>query len=89
MAHVFLPIRSAHATSRTRAMRMLCSFLDGSHCQAINYLLSHKLIVVGTLVGYDDWPAGGRSGGEQRAHREITKQWGLRCNTRHVAGGLA
>ena len=33
---------------------------------------------MGTLVGYDDWPAGGRSGGEQRAHREITKQWGLR-----------
>jgi len=49
-----------------------------STMQALDYMLTNKLIVVGTLVGFDDWPAGGRRGGEQRAHRELTKKWGLR-----------
>jgi len=46
--------------------------------QALEYLLRHNLLVPGSVVGYDDWPAGGRRGGEQRAHRELTKAWGLR-----------
>lgn len=48
-----------------------------STVQAMSFLLENKLLVVGSLVGYDDWPAGGRAGGEQRAHREITRKFGL------------
>ena len=46
--------------------------------QALEFLLKNKLMVIGTIVGYDDWPAGGRQGGEQRVHREATQSWGLR-----------
>ena len=35
----------------------------------------------GTLVGYDDWAAGGAQGGEQQAHREWAARRGVRLRT--------
>lgn len=53
-------------------------YLYISTVQALGFMLRHKLLVVGSVIGYDDWPAGGVQGGEQRAHRELTRVWGLR-----------
>ena len=48
---------------------------------AFDYLMANKLIVPGTIIGYDDW--GGTpdyetfGNGESRAHKEITEKYGL------------
>jgi len=48
---------------------------------AFDYLMANKLIVPGTIIGYDDW--GGTpdyetfGNGESRAHKEITDKYGL------------
>lgn len=48
---------------------------------AFDYLMANKLIIPGTLIGYDDW--GGTpdyetfGNGESRAHKEITDKYGL------------
>jgi hypothetical protein len=47
-----------------------------------DYLMQNKLIVPGTLIGYDDW--GGTPGfeefkdGESRAHKEIVDKWRIK-----------
>lgn len=57
---------------------------------AFNYLMENKLIVPGTLIGYDDW--GGTPGfeefkdGESRAHKEIIEQWGITMNKLYQSG---
>lgn len=49
---------------------------------AFNYLMENKLIVPGTIIGYDDW--GGTPEfddfkyGESRAHKEIIDEWGIK-----------
>lgn len=49
---------------------------------AFNYMMENKLIVPGTIIGYDDW--GGTPEfenfkyGESRAHKEIVDQWGIK-----------
>lgn len=49
---------------------------------AFNYLMENKLIVPGTIIGYDDW--GGTPDfdtfkyGESRAHKEIIDEWGIK-----------
>lgn len=49
---------------------------------AFNYLMENKLIVPGTIIGYDDW--GGTphfdtfKHGESRAHKEIIDEWGIK-----------
>ena len=47
-----------------------------STIQALDWMLREKLIVVGTLIGYDDFHAGG-SGGERQAHHEMVKKYQL------------
>lgn len=44
--------------------------------QALEWLLSSRLIVRGTVIGYDDLEAGG-TGGEAQAHNEVVARWGL------------
>lgn len=57
---------------------------------AFNYLMENKLIVPGTLIGYDDW--GGTPGfenfedGESRAHKEIIDEWGISMNKLYQCG---
>eukprot|EP00965_Chrysotila_dentata_P158955 5250688-Pleurochrysis_carterae.AAC.1 len=43
----------------------------------LNLKLIPNVIVVGTIIGYDDWYSGGE-GGEQRAHREIVAKYNLK-----------
>lgn len=49
---------------------------------AFNFLMENKLIVPGTIIGYDDW--GGTPEfedfkyGESRAHKEIENEWGIK-----------
>ena len=44
--------------------------------QALAWMFENKLVVPGTLVGYDDWSTGGE-GGQQRAHAEVVRKHGL------------
>lgn len=48
-----------------------------STIQALDWLLRSRLVVPGTLIGYDDWVAGG-PGGQARAHEEMSRKWALR-----------
>jgi hypothetical protein len=47
-----------------------------SAAQALTWLLDNGLVTRGTLIRYDDLAAGGR-GGEQRAHDEAVRKYGL------------
>ena len=38
--------------------------------QALDWMLANKLVVAGTIIGYDDWTTGGE-GGEAQAHHEV------------------
>lgn len=42
----------------------------------LDWLLSNRLVVQGTIIGYHDWKSGGKDGGEQRAHREMLAKHG-------------
>jgi hypothetical protein len=53
-----------------------CDLYISTH-QALDWLLQSRLIVPGTLIGYDDWVAGG-PGGQARAHDEMSRKWSLR-----------
>mmetsp|Transcript_51987 Transcript_51987/g.86218 ORF Transcript_51987/g.86218 Transcript_51987/m.86218 type:complete len:264 (+) Transcript_51987:156-947(+) len=48
-----------------------------SSLQALDFMLSQKLIVKGTLIGYDDYDTGG-TGGEARAHHEMVLKYKLK-----------
>ena len=50
-----------------------------STLQALNFMLAHKLIVKGTLIGYDDYGLGG-AGGQARAHREVLQKYRLKVS---------
>ena len=54
--------------------------LYSSTSLALEWLLANRLIVPGTLLGYDDLVSGGR-GGEARAHREMVARHGLRLRS--------
>lgn len=55
-----------------------------STLEALDFMFANKLIVPGTLIGYDDW--GGTPGwfickdGESRAHKEICKKYNVTCD---------
>ena len=61
--------------------------------QALEWMIESGLIVNGTLIGYDDWFAGGRAGGEALAHKEVVAKYKLKLKAlspqiylvRHVA----
>lgn len=48
-----------------------------SSVQALDWMLANKLIVKGTVLGYDDLITGGE-GGERRAHAEMVAKYGLK-----------
>tara|TARA_B100001079_G_scaffold261858_1_gene263405 strand:- start:43 stop:861 length:819 start_codon:yes stop_codon:yes gene_type:complete len=48
--------------------------LYSSAYQALNWMFENRLMGLGSVVGYDDWAAGGAFG-EQRAHREIAAKY--------------
>jgi hypothetical protein len=55
--------------------------------QALDWLCARRLLVAGSVVGYDDWlePASGAPAeGEARAHAEVTAKYGLRW--RRISG---
>ena len=43
---------------------------------ALDFLARHRLLVAGTILGYDDWTTGG-PGGQQRAHAEVAAKYGI------------
>ena len=47
--------------------------LYSSTRESLEWMLAHKLVVPGTVLYYDDWQAGGRSG-QERAHAEFMKK---------------
>lgn len=49
--------------------------LYSSAYTALDWMFRNRLIVPGTLIGYDDWAQGGPDG-EQRAHREVMSKYG-------------
>eukprot|EP00798_Chlamydomonas_sp_ICE-L_P016105 gene16105-22247_t len=55
--------------------------LYSSTLQALDWMLSHELIVPGTVIFYDDWTHGGPEG-QQKAHKEMMKKYGLTFNYR-------
>ena len=50
--------------------------LYSSTATALEWLVMSRLIVPGTILGYDDWTTGGE-GGQQRAHAEMVRKHGL------------
>lgn len=55
--------------------------------QALSWFFQQKLVVPGTIIGFDDWESGG-PGGEQRAHLEVLKEFNV--TVKRVAGdGMA
>ena len=48
-----------------------------STLQALDWMLANRLIVNGTVIGYDDLRAGG-AGGERQAHMEMASKYGMR-----------
>ena len=48
-----------------------------STVQALDWMLENKLIIPGTLVGYDDFLSGGKDAGEWQAHNEMVAKYGL------------
>ena len=44
---------------------------------ALDWMFANRLIVPGTLIGYDDWVQGGPTG-EQRAHHELMTKYAVR-----------
>ena len=57
---------------------MVDSDLYTSAVQALSWLCDNELLVKGSLIVYNDWDAGGSSGGEQMAHREIVARYQMR-----------
>lgn len=54
--------------------------------QALDFMFAHKLAVVGTLIGYDDYCLTNLGiAGESRAHKEIAHKYGV--NFKCVVGG--
>lgn len=50
---------------------------------ALDFLFKHKLIVEGTIIGYDDWgqnypESGTYSCGESKAHKEVFEKYGVK-----------
>ena len=56
--------------------------LYSSSLQALSWLFAMRLVVPGTVIGYDDWTFGGAQG-EQRAHREVMKRYGVETSNVH------
>lgn len=54
--------------------------LYSSTLTALAWLFEHRLVQVGTVIGYDDWEQGGPSAGEQRAHAEVQTRYGVQFN---------
>jgi hypothetical protein len=48
---------------------------------ALDWMLSQRLIVPGTLIGYDDILTGGSLSGEAQAHREMVAKYNLNVTT--------
>jgi len=51
---------------------------------ALDFMFKHKLIVEGTIIGYDDWGQNYPQSdtftcGESRAHKEICEKYGVTC----------
>jgi len=54
--------------------------LYNSTFEILDFLLGHKLIGPGTLIGYDDWGDTELwTAGESRAHKEVTEKYGAQC----------
>ena len=54
--------------------------LYSSTYEVLDFLFAHKLIVPGTLIGYDDWgDTEAWTAGESRAHKEIIAKYDARC----------
>lgn len=54
--------------------------LYNSTRDVLDFLLKHKLIRPGTLIGYDDWGDSDLwTAGESRAHEEVLETYGVRC----------
>jgi len=56
--------------------------LYNSTIDCLDFLLKHRLIVTGTLIGYDDWALGGYElgeYGESRAHAEMCAKYDMEC----------
>lgn len=51
-----------------------------STVQALEWMLANRLIVRGTVIGYDDMKAGG-AGGERQAHEEMVSKYGLKLRS--------
>ena len=51
--------------------------LHSSALECLTWLIEEKLLVAGTVVRYDDWRNINQRGGEARAHREVTKRYGI------------
>lgn len=58
-----------------------------STLQCMDWMLTHRLVVPGTIVRYDDWPTlnatrgkarGSTFYGQKKAHFEVTKKHGVR-----------
>lgn len=51
--------------------------LYSSTYQALDWMFTSKLIVPGTIIGYDDWIHGG-SGGQEKVHADIGAKHGVK-----------